>query len=30
MREYDKAMEAAQQSLALNNTIADYNTMLTS
>jgi tetratricopeptide (TPR) repeat protein len=28
MREYDKAMEAAQQSLAANNTIADYNTML--
>jgi tetratricopeptide (TPR) repeat protein len=28
MREYDKAMNAAQQSLAVNNTIADYNTML--
>lgn len=29
MQAYDKAYEAAQQSLAINNTIVDYNTMLT-
>lgn len=29
MQEYEKAMEAAQQSLAVNNTIIDYNTLLT-
>lgn len=29
LRQYDKALEAAQQSLAINSTIADYNTMLT-
>ena len=29
LKEYDKAAEAAQQSLAINSTISDYNTMLT-